>query len=389
MNENFEAARAAFTQGVQAFEGGELARAEALFVESLRHVPGRPSTLANLALVQQRLGRPAEALATVEQATAAAPDDTTAWFHRGQLLQQLERPFEALGAYERVTALDAAHAAAWQQRGSLLKDMGRAAEAAECFRQALAHGGDAELNRYFLASVERHPMAGSSRGIEANAGSGTATPPATAPRRYVEALFDSYAEGFDEHLVGKLGYRTPWLLAQLLLEPPARARRFRSALDLGCGTGLIGPLLAPHCDALDGVDLSSQMLERARALGCYRHLAHAEIVEYLEAHDEPRDLVVAADVLVYIGELQPLFAAVARVLERGGSFAFSVEEAGATAERYELRPSSRYAHGERYLRGLAEAAGFDVKALRRMTLRHEQRVPIGGLLVVMTRPAAG
>jgi predicted TPR repeat methyltransferase len=397
MSENFEAARTAFVAGVQAFEAGDLARAEALFVESLRHVPGRPSTLANLALVHQRLGRPAEALAAVERAIEAAPEDTAAWFHRGQLLQQLERPLEALPAYERVVALDASHAAAWQQRGSLLKDMGRAAEAAGCFRQALAHGGDAELNRYFLASVEP-PQ-----------GTDGAAAPAGAPRHYVEALFDSYAEGFDEHLVGKLGYRTPWLLAQLLLEPagsragaaasamlatPAAAQapaplRWRSALDLGCGTGLIGPLLAPHCAALDGVDLSSQMLDKARALGCYRRLSHAEIVEHLRADTERRDLVVAADVLVYLGELQPLFAAVARVLEPSGLFAFSVEEAGAATERYELRPSSRYAHGERYLRALAAAEGFEVREMRRLTLRHEQRVPIGGLLVLLTPAARG
>jgi predicted TPR repeat methyltransferase len=411
MDPTFEAARAAFTAGVQAFEAGDLPRAEALFVESLAHVPARPSTLANLALVRQRLGRPAEALALVEQALEAQPEDVAAWFHRGQLLQQLERPFDALAAYERLLALDATHATAWMQRGSLLKDMGRHGEAAECFRQALAHGGDEELNRYFLASALTASPASPTAAGTAGGTEPTHAAPAAAPRHYVQALFDSYAEGFDEHLVAKLGYRTPWLLAQLLgvggdgdsgaplrptapapppASPPASppaAPRWRAALDLGCGTGLLGPLLTPHCAAIDGVDLSPLMLHKAQALGCYRQLAHADVVEHLQATAQRYDLVAAADVFVYLGELQPLFAGVARVLGPGGLFAFSVEEATGAQVRYELRPSSRYAHGEAYLRELAAAVGFEVRELARTVLRHEQRQPIGGLLVLLARPA--
>ncbi|MBL8327062.1 MAG: tetratricopeptide repeat protein [Rubrivivax sp.] len=406
MSNSFEAARAAFTEGVRQLEAGQLAQAEALFLESLRLVPARPSTLANLALVRQRLGRPAEALAAIEQALQAEPGDVPAWFHRGQLLQQLQRPAEALAAYERLLALQATHGTAWMQRGSLLKDMGRFAEAAASFRQALAHGADEELSRYFLASAE----------VESAAARGMAAAPATAPRHYVQSLFDSYAEDFDQHLVGKLGYRTPWLLAQLLGVPePAPSRacgpagspapaaavaapptmpatpppirpRWRSALDLGCGTGLMGPLLAPHCGVLDGVDLSPLMLRKAQALGCYRHLVHGDIAEHLRSTASSHDLVVAADVFVYIGDLQPVFEGVARVLGPGGTFAFSVEEAEAGTERYELRRSSRYAHGETYVRALASAAGFEVVAMERTVLRHDQRHPIGGLLWRLVRP---
>jgi predicted TPR repeat methyltransferase len=373
---DFEAARAAFTTGVQAFESGDLVRAEALFLDALRRVPGRPSVLVNLAAVRQRLGRPTEALVSLGEALAAAPDDVAAWFDHGQLLQVLERPQDALSSYERVLALDATHGPAWTQRGSLLKDMGRLAEAATCFKQALAHGGDVELNRYFLASIEST--------AKNDAGSGDGETPASAPRRYVEALFDSYAEGFDKHLVGTLGYRTPWLIAELLLgtAPPAD-KRWRHALDLGCGTGLMGPLLAPHCETVDGVDLSTLMLQKAAALGCYRHLRHGEVVEHLQHSTERYQLVVAADVFVYIGDLDGVFAGVARVLDAGGTFAFSVEEAA--APRFELRASSRYAHAEGYLRRLAAAHGFAVQALQRMTLRHEQRQPIGGLLLALSR----
>ena len=97
-------------------------------------------------------------------------------------------------------------------------------------------------------------------------------------------------------------------------------------------------------------------------------------------------LVAAADVFVYIGALEAVFAGAAHVLDAGGLFAFSVEEAAAGVARYELRPSSRYAHAEGYLRELAAAQGaFEWLAAERTTLRHEQRQPIGGLLVLLRR----
>ena len=429
MNAPFDTARTCFLDGVQAFEAGDWAAAEAAFRESLAALPGRPSTLMNLAATLTRLGRadealplldealagephssealchraaalaalarpqqalaaydqalahaprlapahfqralllnalgqPAQALAALQQLMALQPADGEAWFHHGQTLQLLGRRDEALTSYDRALALEPGVASTWSCRGTLLKDLGRLDEAAHSFRQALAQGGDAELNAYFLASV-----------------SGGALPQA-APRAYVEQLFDRYADDFDTHLVAQLGYRTPQLLAALL--PPGR--RYAAALDLGCGTGLMAPLLQPVCDAIDGVDLSSQMLDKARALGLYRHLWHADVVAQLQAGPERYGLVLAADVFVYIGALEAVFAGVARVLLPGGEFVFSVEEAD-PGHGLQLRPSTRYAHSQGYLHELAAAHGFAVQQLDRQTLRHDQGRPITGLLVRLT-----
>jgi len=395
-----EQARDLFFAGVAAYEAGRHADAEQHFIAALGLVPGRPSVLVNLAATRIKLGRAAEAIEALEQAAAAEPPGADALHHhatalamlgreaaalelneralalaprhaaplmlKGQLLQALGRPADALAAYETLLDADATHAAAWSQRGMILKDMGRLADAAQCFRQALAHGaGDTalvELNRYMLASVD-----------------GGAEVPAQAPRAYVEGLFDSYAEGFDEHLTGKLGYRTPQRLHALL---PA-ARRYAAALDLGCGTGLMAPLLAPLADALDGVDLSSLMLEKARALGRYRHLVHADVAEHLHATGERYALVAAADVFVYVGALDAVFAGTARVLDAGGLFLFSVEEA--TAQELELRPSSRYAHSEACVRRLAAACGFVVRRIERAALRQDQGRPVMGLACLLER----
>ena len=104
------------------------------------------------------------------------------------------------------------------------------------------------------------------------------------------------------------------------------------------------------------------MLERARALGIYDTLDHAELVEHLQRTKSRHDLVIAADVFIYIGALDDVFAAVGRVLLPGGRFAFCVESTD-DAAGFALQPSLRYAHAAPYLRDQAAKAGFEVERL--------------------------
>lgn len=399
----FEQARLLFVEGMRCFEAGQLEDAERCFVSSLALLPGRTSTRVNLAATRLRLGRPQQALELADQVLTDEPDNVDAWFNRGCALEQLGRHEEALASqrkvlalndrlaepwlhqgrslqslgrleqalesYDRALALDAALASAWSQRGGLLRELLRLDEAAHAFRQALAHGGDPELNRYFLASVE--------------AQGASAPVPTAAPARYVASLFDDYADRFDEHLVGQLHYRAHTALVGHL-EALARGR-FRSALDLGCGTGLCGPLLRPLTERLTGVDLSGRMLDKARALGVYDQLQQADILDALRGSQHKRDLVLAADVFIYIGNLAPIFAAVHEVLIAGGLFCFSAEIAEQAGPGFELLPSLRYAHSESYLRGEAARHGFDVLDLLRQPIRQEQHGTIEGLCVYLTR----
>jgi predicted TPR repeat methyltransferase len=399
MDERTERARAAFLAGVQQHETGRLAEAEQSFLAAQALLPGRASVILNLAATRLALGRPApvpddlapllaaepthaealallaraftaldrpaEALPVLERLLQQRPADAELHHRRGLLLGRLDRPDEALVAFDAALAHDATHAAAWTQRGSLLREAGRLADAAAAFRQALAHGGDAALNRWFLASVSGEPDAGQ------------------APARYVQALFDAYADGFDRHLVDGLGYSAHEAVAALL---PSE-RRYAAGLDLGCGTGLCAPPLQGRVDRLVGVDLSPRMLEQARARGLYSALHEAELVAWLQQAEPGFDLVLAADVFIYIGDLAPVFAGVRRVLRPGGHFVFSVE-AAADGAAVQLGAQLRYRHGEAALRALAAAHGFETTGLRRQTLRHEQRQPIAGLLMALVRATA-
>jgi predicted TPR repeat methyltransferase len=136
---------------------------------------------------------------------------------------------------------------------------------------------------------------------------------------------------------------------------------------------------------LEGVDLSSAMLERARALGIYDALDHAELVEHLQRTPSRHDLVIAADVFIYIGALDDVFAAVGRVLLPGGRFAFCVESTD-DAAGFALQPSLRYAHAAPYLRAQAEKAGFEVERLDAAPVRQDQQRAIAGLYACLRKP---
>jgi predicted TPR repeat methyltransferase len=368
----FDQAKAEFLAGLASHQADDFVQAEKHYAASLRLWPGRPSTLINLAATQLRLGHPADALASADAALAAEPASADALLHRGSALAELGRVADALVAFEHLTTLAPDHALAWSHRGSLLRELNRHHDAAVAFRESLRLGADPELHRYYLAGL------------------GAEGAPPAPPRAYVERLFDAYAGDFDTHLVGTLGYRAHHELVARVLRC-AGATHFEAALDLGCGTGLCGPLLRPMARHLTGLDLSAVMLERSRASGAYDRLERADATQFLEDTEERFDLVVAADVLIYIGDPAPLFAAVAAAMPRG-LFAFTAEAAddGGAGPGWHLLPSLRYAHARKHLLRLAQANGFEPVLVEHAAVRHEQGKAVDGLYVVLRRvPATG
>ncbi len=149
-----------------------------------------------------------------------------------------------------------------------------------------------------------------------------------------------------------------------------------TVLDLGCGTGLCGLLFRNVARRLIGIDLSPRMIEKARERGVYDELHVDELTEYLARLEKWVDLIVAADVLVYIGDLAPVLANARRALKAGGLFAFFVEHAD--GDDFALLPSERFVHGTGYVTRQTSAAGFAIETVDRATLRKEGRGPIVG-----------
>ena len=213
---------------------------------------------------------------------------------------------------------------------------------------------------------------------------GARPPPHRADEAYVAGLFDRFAGEFDEQLLKELHYQVPDLLFAALEPIMGEASGDLAILDLGCGTGLAGQLLRHHANRLDGVDLSGGMLREARARDIYDTLSESEITRYLAGSELRYDIVTAADVLGYFGALSAVFRGVARVMDEGSLFAFSVE--AYDGRYYRLTSSGRYVHGRRYITRLAAAAGLRVVSLTEETLRYEYGEPVAGDIWILEKP---
>lgn len=208
--------------------------------------------------------------------------------------------------------------------------------------------------------------------------------PLKAPDAYVATLFDQHADVFENVLVDQLDYCVPLLVRQRLqalgLGP------FQRVLDLGCGTGLTGGALRDMADDITGIDLSENMVEFAHEKDVYETLYVAEAVDFLDDNDEaPFDLIVATDVLPYMGALEALFFGAVDNLVPGGLLIFSSETLPAetfAGRDYMVGPHQRFAHSEAYLRDRLTVTGFEIIEIGDITVRMEEGEPIAGQLVV-------
>jgi predicted TPR repeat methyltransferase len=258
---------------------------------------------------------------------------------------------------------------AWFTLADIREELGEHDAAAAAFRRAQAsdpddrHGAGLRLMR-----LGAEPLAG-------------------MPQAYVQTLFDQYAPRFEASLVDDLGYRGPELLFRAVLSVRTAARKpafFKRAIDLGCGTGLAASAFAKEVDRFVGVDLSPRMIERARATDLYAELEVADMLQGLRARgDASADLILAADAMVYVAELAPIFAEAARVLASGGLFAFTTETHD--GEGVVIGQGLRYAHAAAYVRAMVESAGLKLSLLEDRSARNEDNAPVPGLVAVAAK----
>lgn len=399
MSEALEQARQAFLRGIALFERGQYDAADEAFTHALALAPGRASVLLNLGvtkvhrqlfaeaepllqaalavddtlgdgwaalgLAQMELGGWEAALRSHENAAARGAATAAVHMRLGQCLARAGRTADALAALETAVALNADLAEAWSQLGHLRRDLQQPAEAARCYQNALELGADADLHRYYLAALQY------------------GAPVAQAPREYVQTLFDQYADEFEDHLVGQLRYQGHRVLVEQL--PAACPARFGQVLDLGCGTGLCGTHIRQRADRLWGLDLSAAMLDKARARGVYDRLIEGDMVEALRDEVAQFDLVLAADVFIYVGHLEDAFAQLAQCMHPGAWLAFTIEEAHGGGNEPHLLPSLRYAHPIHYAEALAARHGFSVDHVHSAPLRWDQDTGVPGKYVYLQK----
>jgi predicted TPR repeat methyltransferase len=384
-------ARTAFFEGNAHYEALRFPQAFESFTVALSHAPDRPSILLNLGVTMVRLQRFKDAIPILESALASEENSSDGWaalalafselalwpqciavcvklfalgttqlsIHLlyGRSLTSIGQIEEAKSAYRHALQLDSTCADAWYQLADLQREQSDIPNAITSYQQALSLGADPELVNYMLAAMNK---------------SGEVLQP---PRTYVQNLFDQYANDFEQHLVGQLGYCGHTKLIEQL--PDACPSRFSSVLDLGCGTGLCAPLLRPKASHLSGIDLSTAMIEKSRGTGLYDYLFASDIHDYLGQANTHFDLVVAADVFIYVGELDKVFALLGKTMVDGGWLAFTVESS-LDGSDVQLMPSLRYGHSDAYIQALAQRHSFVVHSKQDAPIRIHEGLPLMG-----------
>jgi predicted TPR repeat methyltransferase len=344
------------------FEAGNAEGAIAAYRDALAIEPALAQVWCNLGTVARRCGKVGDARLAWSEAVRLSPDNAAAWYGLATTLIAASRIDEALHAYEHAKSLPTTTWLARERFIVELLEFGRSDEAERLYRAWLAEAPDGARSCLQLAATLA-PQA-----------------PERASGVYVEELFERFAPSFDNRLA-MLDYKAPHLVARSLAA--CRPDGTLDIADLGCGTGLCGPLLRPQAVTLVGCDLSGAMLERARARECYDALLKIDLEQFLHDRTSSFDALVSADTLCYFGALETVFHAAARSLRDAGCFVFSLEALYDDVAPWTLATTGRYRHARSYVVNALQSAGFMHIGVEPVVLRLELGEPVDGWLVTV------
>ena len=384
------------------YRHGRLAEAEDVLRAVLDADSRSLAALTRLGVIRSRQGAYEDAMAFFRRALEQDPDSAKVHYGIGIALTALKRPDDAMASYRKALAIEPDFAEAYVNLANLLDGARQTEAAIACYRRAIEIEPDlVAAHRNLCITLWRSrklsDAAEVARGwLKVEPGSEIAkflltlasgeNLAARAPDGLLERMYDGYAANYDRHLQ-RLSYRAPMLVAGALARAGRGPQGQLAILDAGCGTGLCGALLRPYARRLTGIDLSSGMLEQAKATAVYDELCQAELVAYMNGEPESFDVVVVVDTLIYFGALDSVAKAAHVALRTGGLLVFTVEEAPQRdAERgYRLQAQGRYAHTRRYLRETLTAAGFGILAIETATHRMEAGKPVRGIVMTCER----
>ncbi|HEX3398557.1 MAG TPA: tetratricopeptide repeat protein [Steroidobacteraceae bacterium] len=376
---------------------GHSAEGAASIRRSLNVAPNNAHAWLNLGNILLEQEKSAEAKAAYERAAALAPDLADAWYNLGICLRKMEDAPAAIRALDRAIGVRSTHAPSHYQRGIAYRDASQLDAAEADFRRAVALKSDyvevyeslgmllyrqdriTDAAEVYKAWARIDPS--SSTAAHLAAASSGDTIPERGSDAYVTETFDRFAATFDQNLAN-LGYRAPELVTAALRDAMGETPMLDCVLDAGCGTGLCGVLLRPLARRLVGVDLSSGMIEGARAKGHYDELAVSELVAFMRRHHAAFDAVVSADTFVYFGALEEGFAAAAQCLKSPGRLVLTLEQmADGAPGNYRLEPHGRYTHRLDYVRDALGSVGFEQIRSEEQVLRRERGADVRGLVI--------
>jgi predicted TPR repeat methyltransferase len=348
--------------GLQHHSAGDLPKAESIYQQILQAEPNQPVVLRLLGTIALQVGKHEIAVDLIGKALAINPDDAEAHNNLGLVLHEQGELDDAVASYNKALVINSDYANAHNNLSNTLRSLGR-------YREAMAH------------LIKAHSLEPSEKYVhQLNSLQGITTK--NAPREYVEELFEGYAHRFENHLLNQLGYSTPRLMKGIFSDLSLANAPFKTTVDMGCGTGLLGVEFRSMTNNLIGIDLSKKMIEQAEGKQLYDQLLIDDLVSGLSGFDRKVNLFLSADVFIYVGNLRATFEAVRKAATSDAVFVFSVEDHEG-AEPFILQKTARYAHSKNYIGSLASQFEFAVLHSQQTTIRKGEQGWINGTIYVL------
>lgn len=385
-------------QGDALAQLGQFNEALECFHRLVRVLPDHPNALLKLGSLLSTLGKFEEAVGILRRAIINDPESTTAHICLGSALHYSGHTDEALAFCKKAMNLESQTGVARELVGIFLLDSGRVAEATEILTtidrsdasimglialytvESLAENMEA-AERALQCILVLDPNNSEARHLLASLHKEPLSKPVSG---FVESVFSRLAHRFDQRMRTELAYQMPQLMADAIVRVRKKANPFRGCMDLGCGTGLMGSTLTGIIGdgEVVGIDISEAMLNFARNKAIYGQLLHGDVVEVLRMTEDSFDLITAADLLPYLGDLTDLFSVVAAHLIKGGVFAYTYESA--ESGTYNLGPSGRFNHSSVYLEKLAKDVGLEKISNEPVVLRYDKGEEVPGFISLLS-----
>lgn len=429
LNPNFS--DALYNQGVLLLKLGELDAAKSSLQKSLSQHANNPLIFGQMAQIYLQEGDYLQAIDYLQRRLALQPQHMDSWHYLGVAYLALDKPEDAIDCFERILQFTHQHSQCYEHLATAYLKLDDKEKALTYFLRQLEieptanafynigvllieKGRHRDAISYLKAAVDLDPMhwpAHLNLGVlflklqqredalvhyQQAAKIKPNDPeiqhilmaltqnktPEKAPAEYLKNLFDQYADYYDKHLTESLRYKVPQQLHAAIYDETKMDQASWIIVDLGCGTGLCGELFKEMAHKIIGIDISPEMVAVANKKNIYDELKVDDIETALAAYQNV-DLVLAADVFTYVGDLNNIFGNVHNSLKSGGLFAFSVEKTENSP--YELQPSIRYAHSRSYLHSLIQAHGYSIVRFNDIKLRMQKDVPVEGFLVILRK----
>ena len=136
-------------------------------------------------------------------------------------------------------------------------------------------------------------------------------------------LYKKWANTYDEDFAVNSNYISPKKIS-IFFNKNAK-KTDTPILDVGAGTGLVGEsLYSMGHEKIIGVDISPEMLERAKLKGCYSSLIETDVTKKIPLKNNSIGAVVSAGTFTHGHVGSDAFDELLRITKPGGLFVLSI-----------------------------------------------------------------